>query len=752
MPGTWSNEPGSQAPGTTAPGADAPRTWFREVVAGGIGAMVLFAIAVPVGVLALAPLGPAHTGLAVAAGLASGVVATLAAAVAGGNPAVRTGPMTAVGLVLASVLASLAALPAWRELTPSGLPVALAGGLAAMALGGVVQVALGASRVGNLVNFTPLPVLAGFRNGVALLIIAAQVPVFLGHAGPFAFTEPGMLRAPWLPWTLLAGLLGIVAIAVARWFEVTSLAPVVGILAATAAAYGLHYLGGVPVGPRVGPLPSIGDLAGAWRWAPPPGAIDAWPWMVLVGGALSMALVGAVLTLMAAKAMEGSPLVRSDGDRLLRGQGIANVAAALAGGVPVAGSIVQSRAMQQAGGRTWMASIVAAFLLAVAAFLLRDAIAHLPLVALASVIVVIGWDMLDRETVALAVDALRPGSHRKSRLQDLLVIVVVAAASVAFDVVVGVVTGIVVAVLQFAVASSNVIVRRRSSGAFRRSLHVRSEFESRRLDHAGAQTAIFELQGALFFGTADGLALEVTHEAANARYVICDLTRVHTVDATGAHLLRQMREHLRERGGELLLAGWRERTPVRSRLLPTGGEEPHRWFPDVDRALEWCEAQVLAELTVDTTYREELAFARTDLCHRLEPELVTALEARMERAACPAGTRLFRQGARGDEIFVLVHGRVSLILERDDGLPSRRLATFGPGAVFGEMAVLEARVRTSMARCDTDVVVWKLTRAALRTLAKDNPVLGVAVYRALARILSARLRESTRELRDLSDP
>jgi len=746
---SWLYEPGPQG---TRSKVVTP-TWRGEVAGGAIGALVLFAIGVPVGALALAPLGPAHTGLAVAAGLASGVVASLVSSLAGGNPIVRTGPMTAVALVLASVLASLLAIPALQSNDAFGLPLVLPVALAAMAVGGLIQIALGASRVGGIVNFTPRPVLGGFRNGVALLIAGAQVPVLLGLQGwPFGH-DLTALRNAWMPWTIVPGLVGIVAIVSARALGAIALSPVGGIAAATGTYYGLRAAGLEALGPVIGPLPSLADLAGAWHWTLPlPGNGVHWPVLPLVSGALSMAVVGAVLTLMAAKAMEGSPLVRSDGNRLLRGQGLANIAAALAGGVPVAGSLVQSQAMHGGGGRARLAGIVAAVLLAAAALLLHRAIAHIPLVALASVMLAIAWDTFDRETIPLVRDLLRPGSHRSRRLQDLLVIVTVAVASLAFDVVVGVATGVVVAVVQFAVASSNVIVRRRSSGAFRRSLHKRSEFESRRLDHAGTQVAIFELQGALFFGTAEQLADEVTREAAHARFVIFDLSRVHNVDATGAHLLRQLRVHLRSSGGELLLSGWRERTPVRASLAPAGDEEAFRWFPDVDRALEWCEAQLLAELTMDTTFRDELPFEQMDLCHRLDPELVAALQARAVRVASPAGTKLFMQGMRGDEIFLLAHGRVSLMLERDDGLPSRRLATFGPGVVFGEMAVLESRVRTSSARCDTDVVVWKIGRATLRTMAREHPPLGVAVYRALARILSARLRETTRELRDLADP
>lgn len=727
--------------------------WAREAGAGAIGALLLFAIAVPVGALAFAPLGARFSGFAVAAGMAGGVVGGILGAVASGHPRLRTGPMTAAALVLAAVLATLLEVPHLRASGPGGVPYAVTGALAAMAMGGVLQVVFGVSRLGGIVNFTPRPVLAGFRNGVALLIILGQLSVLLGLSGALFTYDLRSMSQAWSPWSLLAGVVGVVAIVATRLGGGMALAPLAGILATSAAYYLLRYAGVDNVGALIGPLPAPLDLAGAWQWAAPFPAVGSMAaWGALATGAVSLAMVGAVLTLLAARAIEDSPLARRDSNRLLVGQGVANIGAALAGGVPVAGSLVQSQAMDRAGGRARLAGIVASVLLGVAAFAFQGAIAAIPLVALAVVMLMIGWDTFDRETRTLLRDVLRPGAHRVSRVQDLAVVALVTLNAVLFGVVVGVLTGIVVSAVLFAVASSATIVRRHSTGAFRRSMRKRSEFESRRLDHAGARTAILELQGALFFGNADALAQTVLREAASARFAIFDLTRVHTIDATGTHLLRRLREHLRRDGGELLLAGCRERTQTRAVLTVPDDEDPWVFFPDADRALEWCENQALAELTVDTTFHHELAFDRMDICQRLDPRQIAALQARSERATFPAGTRLFAMGMRGDEIHLLAHGRVSLVLDRDDGRTGRRLATYGPGMVFGEMAVLESRVRTATARCDTDVVTWRITRAGLRAIANEDPGLGVAVYRALARILAGRLRETTRELRDTSEP
>ena len=122
------------------------------------------------------------------------------------------------------------------------------------------------------------------------------------------------------------------------------------------------------------------------------------------------------------------------------------------------------------------------------------------------------------------------------------------------------------------------------------------------------------------------------------------------------------------------------------------------------------------------------------------------------RSTHPAGAVLFEQGEPGDTIYLLAHGRVSMLLERSEGLLPKRVATFAPGVTFGELAMLEERTRTTRAHCDHDVIVWTLSSADLERITRENPPLAASVYRALSRMLATRLRETTRELRDVADP
>ena len=205
-------------------------------------------------------------------------------------------------------------------------------------------------------------------------------------------------------------------------------------------------------------------------------------------------------------------------------------------------------------------------------------------------------------------------------------------------------------------------------------------------------------------------------------------------------------------GRELLLASVPEED-VRRKAIVRGSDGPAwRWFPDTDRALEWCEIRVLADQTLDTTYVKELPFERLDLCVGLNSGDIAALKEKALRQTLPAGTKLFQQGGAGDAIFLLAHGRVSMMLVRRDDLPEKRIATFAPGVTFGEMAYLQDGTRSATARCDTDVVLWVISADTLDLMNHEAPALAATLYRALARHLANRLREQTLELHDMSGP
>jgi sulfate permease, SulP family len=169
--------------------------WRREITAGLAGALVAFSVAVPLGTLMLAPLGIRFAGIGVASGLVGAAIGGLAASLAGSSVHLRSGPMTASCLVVNSLVAALMLLPGMREPSAAGLPPVLAFAFLCVVLGGLLQILFGFLKLGNAIRFVPRQVLAGFRNGIAIVIAVTQLPALLGLSAPLWRHGPGTW--PW---------------------------------------------------------------------------------------------------------------------------------------------------------------------------------------------------------------------------------------------------------------------------------------------------------------------------------------------------------------------------------------------------------------------------------------------------------------------------------------------------------------------------------------------------------------------------
>ncbi|HSD40632.1 MAG TPA: SulP family inorganic anion transporter [Burkholderiales bacterium] len=338
---------------------------LRGEAAGGLASAIPGLVhALTLGVLALAPLGAEHVDAGIRAGFAAAVFGGIAATLLSGTPLPATGPRASTSLILAGFTAALAA--------NSGLGTAQALVLIALctAGSGVLQIAFGALHLGSLVKFVPYPVLGGFMLGVAILIALSQLPHILG-------LTPGALHDPPLAWIAAVQPLSVVvSLATAafiwvigwRWKRLP--AALLGLLAGTAVYYALRSV----LGDAASSIPVIGQLPGG---LPLPTAVGdlvdragtptlARHFPVLAGTAAVLAIIGSLDSLLAAAAIDAAANTRHRANRELVVQGVANIASALFGGVPVALSPTRAIPAWRAGGRTRAIGFIAAGLLAAA--------------------------------------------------------------------------------------------------------------------------------------------------------------------------------------------------------------------------------------------------------------------------------------------------------------------------------------------------------------------------------------------------
>jgi CRP-like cAMP-binding protein len=239
--------------------------------------------------------------------------------------------------------------------------------------------------------------------------------------------------------------------------------------------------------------------------------------------------------------------------------------------------------------------------------------------------------------------------------------------------------------------------------------------------------------------------------AEGVRYIILDTGRVTELDSTGASILLQAEEKLRSTPCRLMLSGVDARPELGGLMAGHGVTQSFaagRMFPDLDRALEWCENDLLASQR-SLPSSGELAFERLDLVAGMDAAEREALRGAVARCEYRAGETVFRQGEAGEALYIIARGSASVRLELR-GSGDRRLMTFSQGTFFGEMALLDRETRSATITADEPLVCYVLQQAAFERLAREHPLAGLALLTNLGRALSLRMRRANRTMLELA--
>ncbi|MBC7952407.1 MAG: SLC26A/SulP transporter family protein [Rhodospirillaceae bacterium] len=713
-----------------------------------VAAVVSLPQSVPLGAIAFAPLGPDWIWLGVLSGLYCSIFAGSVAALTGGTPLMVTGPRPSASLIVAGLVAALMGQP--EVIARGGAPLVATLAFAAIALSGLVQVLFGLFHVGRLIKFIPYPVIAGFMNGVAVLVLVGQMRAFLGLPEDFRWTQWRAIPELMHPGAIAVGIASLAAMVLVPRFMRRFPGPLAALLAGAAMAIVLGTLG-VGVGSIIGsippfvfsPRPLLEMLSlpmGGWL-------LELLP--LMAPAVLVLAVVNSVDTLLSAAALDSLTGGRHRSDRELVGQGLANLVGGCFGGVACTGSLSRSATAIKAGARTRLASFSHAIILLLTVVVASSLLTPIPMAALAGILVVVALTAFDGWSRQLMWRLPRQADHRREIVANLGVVLVVAAVTMVVNLVAAVAAGTALSMVMFVRKMCKPIVRRVLDGRARRSLKVRNRDEAESLSAKCTQILVVELDGALFFGTADSLAQEVEARLAGVRVVVLDCRRLSEMDATGVRLLGQLGKSLQAKGCALVLAHLSPEDAMGGFLLDMGGPSLDgvvRLFPDADAALEWAEDRVLELGRLGAGEPGEIALADLPLSGNLGAAELTALAGALERRQLPKGTVLFREGEAGDTLYLLAKGHVTIRLQRPDA-PAVRLASFQPGVMFGEMALLEGQPRSADAVADDDIVVYELAADRFASLSEEAPRLTHHLVLNIARELAARLRVTSEQLR-----
>ena len=656
----------------------------------------------------------------------------------------KAGTRGVVGSVQGAVVAVLAVVATTTALDAFGSPqraflTVIAVTMVVTLLTGITFLVIGTVKRGNLIRFVPYPVVGGFLAGTGWLLlksgiyVASRVEVHLSTIGSMIGSEP-------LKHGLPALALGVILLVAVRLAKQPLVIPTV-----LAAGLALFAVGVLVTGSSIDTVREGGWLLGPFRsdrlfqlWTFR--ALTGADWSAVLGQALGIATVVLVAVIGVLFNISRTEIVLHrdlDTNKELRDVGVLNVVSGAFAGIPGYHALSPTALAQQMDVNARTAGLVAAVVPISAVAFGTALVALIPRMVVGGVLVFVGLGFL----VEWVWD-----KRRTMPTLEYVVVLVILAGIIAKGFLPGVVIGLVMAVVLFAVSYGRIeLVHEVAFGDTHRSNVDRPPAERAALRTMGDRIQILRVHGFVFFGSASGLLERIRKrvETAPPRFLLMDLRQVTGVDASAVMSFVKV-IHLAEANGfEMVLTGASD--AVRKQLGRGGvvsADEVVRFEPDLDRGLQRCEDVLLEEDQMD-----RLADAVPgDALDSLPPGLRTYLE----RVLLAKGTVLIRQDEPPGDVFVLESGRLSVDLVTPEGT-RMRLRAVRPGVVVGEIAMYTGVPRTADVVAETPSVVLRLSRASIERMETAEPALAAALHRWLATTLSERLTDTQRAVGALLD-
>lgn len=527
--------------------------WVRNILAGLI-----------VGVVSL-PLSMAFaiaSGVKPEQGLYTAIIAGLLVTLFGGSQVQIAGPTGAFIVILLGIV---------NQHGIAGLQLATL-------MAGVLLVIMGVFRMGAIIRFIPAPVITGFTAGIGVIIWIGQWPSFFGLPAPggqhLHEQLPKLIRS--LP-NLHVATTGLAALGLAILIlapRVPGLAripaPLVAMIAVTAVQQVANFNGVATIDSTFGGIPT-----GLPSFTPP--EIGPTLMIDLIGPAFTIAMLCAIESLLSAVVADGMTGQRHDSNQELIGQGVANAASAMFGGIAATGAIARTATNIRNGGTSPIAGIAAAVALTLIILIFAPLAGTVPLAALAAILFVVAWNMSGaRHFLRMA---------RRAPLADVAILLVTFGLTVFADLVVAVNAGVLLATVHFLRRMSTAVdVQEEQPGL----LDVDSVI-------GPPGVLVYSINGPFFFAAVDAFerALGSTHT--DPRMLIVRLGRVPFIDITGIEALEEVIDTMAGRDVPVIFCEANPR--VRTKLERSGittGHRSARYTDTLREALDLAEAEAVA--------------------------------------------------------------------------------------------------------------------------------------------------------------
>ncbi len=424
--------------------------------------------------------------------------------------------------------------------------------IVATIMGGVLLIVLGVFKLGTIIKYIPYPIVVGFTSGIAVTIFTTQIKDLFGltmHIVPADFVSKWIAYfqsfATVNLWSTIVGLVSIVIIIYTPKFSKKIPGSLIAIILMTVLAYVLRTYAGITS------IETIGDRF-TIDASLPQAEVPAMSWEVIKGlfpAAITIAILGAIESLLSATVADGVIGDKHDSNQELIAQGAANLITPLFGGIPATGAIARTMTNINNGGKSPVAGMIHAVVLLLILICLGPLTKHIPMACLAGVLVIVSYNMSEWRTFRALL---------KNPKSDIAVLLITFFLTVIFDLTVAIEVGIVIACLLF---------MRRVAETTNLSIITDEIDPSDGLDIAVNEekltipegVEVYEIEGPYFFGIANKFEEQMVQLEDRNKIRIIRMRKVPFIDSTGIHNLTNLCKMSKKEDVQIILSGVNEK-------------------------------------------------------------------------------------------------------------------------------------------------------------------------------------------------
>ena len=503
-------------------------TFMSDLMAGIIVGVVALPLAIAFGIA---------SGVTPEKGIITAIVAGLVISLFGGSKVQIGGPTGAFIIIIYGII---------QKYGFEGLTIATL-------MAGFFLLLFGLLHLGTIIKYIPYPIVVGFTSGIAVTIFTTQIKDLFGLTLP---SNPSDFIEKWGvylqnfdtidPWCAIIGVASVLVIAITPRFSKKIPGSLIAIILMTVVALLLKNYAGISSIETIGDRFSISNEL-------PSAQVPNMNWETiksLVSPAITIAILGAIESLLSATVADGVIGDHHDSNTELMAQGLANIASPLFGGIPATGAIARTMTNINNGGKTPIAGIIHAVILLLIFLFLMPLAKYIPMACLAGVLVVVSYGMSGWRSF-LAV--------MKNPKSDITVLLITFFLTIIFDLTIAIEVGLIIACLLFMKRMSETTDVKAITEEIDPNLE--SEFSTGNLDHLiiPKGVEVYEINGPYFFGAGNKFEEIMASFGDRPQVRIIRMRKVPFVDSTGIHNLTNLCEMSQKEGIQVVLSGVREK-------------------------------------------------------------------------------------------------------------------------------------------------------------------------------------------------